>query len=287
MIRTATARERMNRERYCGLMLSCTMRSFGDRFFYHPNNNTYEAPADYGLASERVSFHTADGVRLAGLFLQAEGQVNGTVLHLHGNAGNLTGHFPHVAWLPKAGWNVLCFDYRGYGNSQGKTTRAGTIADAEAALDYLLRRPDIDTSRIVALGQSLGGAVGIVLTAQRPEIRGLATDGAFDHYRRIACWHVRQDPLLFALAWWFPYLLMRDGYDPIDHVTRIRPRPLLIMQGTADRVVDPAAAQRLYDRAGEPKELWMIEGVEHYEALQEMADEVRPRLLNFFARCVV
>jgi len=262
------------------------MLSLGDRFFYHPNQKAYESPEDYGLNFERVSFQTSDGLRLDGLFLQAEGKTNGTVLHLHGNAGNLSGHFPHVAWLPKFGWNVLCFDYRGYGSSQGRTTRAGTITDAKAALDYLLSRSDIDTNRIVALGQSLGGAVGVVLAANRQEIRGLATDGAFDHYRRIARWHIRQDPLLLAIAWWFPYLLMSDGYDPIDYVAKISPRPLLIMQGSADRVVAPAAARHLFDRAGEPKELWMIDGVEHYKALQEMADEIYPRLLNFFDRCV-
>jgi len=263
------------------------MRSTGDRFFYHPNQHVYEAPQAYGLEFERVSFHTADGICLDGLFLRAEGKANGTVLHLHGNAGNLTGHFPHVAWLPKAGWNVLCFDYRGYGDSQGRVTRAGTIADAEAALDYLLRRPDIDTSRIVGLGQSLGGAVGIVLAAQRRELRGLATDGAFDHYRRIAAWHIRQSPLLFVLAWWVPCLLMRDGYDPIDYVARISPRPLLILHGTADRVVDAATAQRLYDRAGEPKQLWLIEGAEHYEALQDMPEQVHSRLLAFWHQCIV
>ncbi|MBI4579121.1 MAG: alpha/beta fold hydrolase, partial [Planctomycetes bacterium] len=154
-------------------------------------------------------------------------RAHGTVLHLHGNAGNMTGHFQHVAWLPAAGWNVLCFDYRGYGESPGRTTRSGTVADAHAALDYLVARPDVDRRRIVAFGQSLGGAIGIVLVAQRPEIRGLATDGAFESYRRIAAWHVRHSPLLLPIAWWVPRLLIGNAYDPIDHVGRIAPRPLL------------------------------------------------------------
>ena len=72
----------------------------------------------------------------------------------------------------------------------------------------------------------------------------------------------------------------------IANVAKISPRPLLIMHGTADRVVPPAAAKRLYEQACEPKELWMIDAVEHYEALQEMTDEVYPILLNFFDRCV-
>jgi uncharacterized protein len=210
----------------------------------------------------------------------------GTVLHLHGNAGNITGHFLHTSWLPAAGWNVLCFDYRGYGRSEGRVSRAGTIMDAHAALDHLLQRPDVDSNRIVAFGQSLGGAIGIVLAAERREVRGLAVDGAFDSYRRIASWHVRRNPLLLVTAWWYPRVAVNTEYDPIEAVGRISPRPIFIMHGTADRVVDPAMARRLYDAAGEPKELWLVEGADHYGAMQEHAEEANHRLLEFFRRSV-
>ena len=79
---------------------------------------------------------------------------------------------------------------------------------------------------------------------------------------------------------------MRDGYDPIDYVARIAPRPLFIMHGTADTVVPAAMAHRLYEAAGEPKAIWLIEGAEHYQAMEDMADQVCPRLLAFFTRCV-
>jgi len=253
--------------------------------FYHPNSTKYSSPNNYRLAYESVNFSSQDGVRLHGWFFPAAGQAKGTVLHLHGNAGNITGHFEHITWLPAQGWNVLCFDYRGYGQSEGTATREGTIADANAALDYLLNRDDVDGNKVVALGQSLGGAVGIVLTAQRKEIRGLATDGAFDHYRRITKWHVWRNPLLLVVAWWVP-LLIPEGYDPIDYIDQIAPRPIFIMHGTADTIVDPRMAQRLYDTAGEPKELWLIPNADHYEAMQDMTHESHPRLLSFFQRCI-
>lgn len=261
-------------------MLGC------DSLFYYPNRQTYGSPREYGLVHESVNFNSADGTRLHGWFLHAKVRPLGTVLHLHGNAGNITGHFHHVAWLPAAGWNVLTFDYRGYGESHGRVSRAGTIADSRAALDYLLSRPDVDRARLIAFGQSLGGAIGIVLTAERKELRGLAVDGAFDSYRGIANWHVRRNPLLFCLGWWIPPLLMTKGYDPIDYVGRIAPRPLLIMHGTRDSVVDPNMARRLYAAAGNPKELWLIEGADHYGAIQDRADEVCPRLLAFFNQCI-
>jgi uncharacterized protein len=256
-----------------------------DGFFYHPTRTVYESPDLAALACEDVTFPARDGVSLHGWFFQAREQALGTVLHLHGNAGNVTGHFVHVAWLTDFGFNVMCFDYRGYGRSAGRISRAGSLADAHGALDYLRSRPDLDPDRILVLGQSLGGTIGIVLTAQRREIKGIVTDGAFDHYRQIASHHIRHSPLLWLLAWWVPRL-MSDTDNPIDCVDRISPRPILIMHGTADRVVPVAMARNLYDRAREPKELWLIDNVDHYQALDERADEVRPRVAAFFRKCL-
>jgi len=257
-----------------------------DGFFYHPTRKVYTTPEELGVDCESVGFTSGDGTRLAGLFIPGYPPATGTVLHLHGNAGNVTAHLGNVAWLPALGWNVLCFDYRGYGRSEGWPSRDGTLADAHAALDYLLNRPDVDARRVVAFGESLGGAISIVLAAQRQEIRGLATDGAFSHYRRIARWTLRQNPLLLVLGWWVPKWLMVDGLDPIDHVARIGPRPVLFMHGSADRIVPLRMAEELHAAAGDPKELWIMEGMDHYQALHELPGEVHPRLDGFFRRCV-
>ena len=83
-----------------------------------------------------------------------------------------------------------------------------------------------------------------------------------------------------------PGLLMDDGYDPIDYVSRIAPRPLFILQGTEDRIVPAEMAEKLCAAAHEPKTLWLVEGADHYQALDEFGEIARPRLLAFFARCV-
>lgn len=257
-----------------------------DRLFYHPTRREYDRPERLNLTYESVSFLTADGLQLHAWFFPAVGPAVGTVLHVHGNAGNVTAHFHQIRWLPDTGWNVLCFDYRGYGRSEGKVTRAGTIADAHAALDYLLTRPDVDKDRIVAFGQSLGGAVGIVLAAERQELRGLAVDGAFHHYRDIARWHIRRNPVLLLAAWWLPSLLMKDSYDAIDFVAKVSPRPLLILHGAADSIVPAHMAEKLYAAAREPKELWLVDGADHYQALDKLGDVTRPRLNAFFRACM-
>ena len=77
----------------------------------------------------------SDGSKLHAWFLPAQGRVKGTVLHLHGNAANVSNHLPLVAWLPPRGFNVLTLDYRGFGRSQGTPSLDGVVDDAAAALN--------------------------------------------------------------------------------------------------------------------------------------------------------
>lgn len=259
--------------------------SLCDRVLYLPDRENRGTPADEDLPYEDVFVATADGSKLHGWFLPATGpKARGTVLHLHGNAANITGHYKAACWLPASGYHLLTFDYRDYGRSEGRVTRAATIEDAAAALDYLRGRGDVENDRIFVFGQSLGGAVSIVLAARRRgQISGLVVDGAFSSYREIIRHHVMRNPLLLVLAWWFPYFVRRD-FDAIDCVDRISPAPILFMHGTADRVVPARMSQALYDKARPPKELWLIEGVDHYAVWEEQPEAARRRVLDFFDR---
>ena len=257
-----------------------------DRFFYWPTRTDYASPRDYDLAHCDVTFPSRDGTMLHGWFFPASagGEARGTVVHCHGNAGNISGHFEFVRWLPACGWNVLCFDYRGYGRSAGRPSREGTVLDAHGAIDHAKTLPGVDPRRLVVFGQSIGGAIAIVAVAERDDVAGLAVDGPFSNYRRIAAWHIRRNPLLFVLAWWVVWLIPRT-LDAIDYVARLAPTPLFVFTGDQDRIVDPRMSQALYEAAGEPKALWILPGLDHTEALEVCAEEARPRLLAFFDRC--
>jgi fermentation-respiration switch protein FrsA (DUF1100 family) len=80
--------------------------------------------------------------------------------------------------------------------------------------------------------------------------------------------------------------LISAGLDPVDAIGRVAPCPVLIIQGTADRIVDPSMAKQLFDAAAEPKELWLIDGLGHTEAFDELPDQARPRVLRFFEKCI-
>jgi len=262
-----------------------------DRVFYYPDARVRGTPDEYDLAYQDVFFTTSDGVRLHGWYFPADMTIGnraakplGTVLHLHGNAANITGHYEFVRWLPDAGYNLLAFDYRGYGRSGGTITRAGSILDAEAALAYLREHSDVDPDRIFVIGQSLGGAVATVMAArQKGKIQALVIDGAFARYRDIARHHVMHQPLTCAVGWWYPFLLDRQC-DPIDHVAEISPTPMLFIHGERDRVVPARMGRELYEKAKEPKELWIVPGMDHYEVWEDRAEELHGRILEFFKR---
>lgn len=260
--------------------------ALADGSFYYPTAREYDQPEAFGLRYEDVTIPSTDGVRLHGWFFPAPAAV-GTVVHCHGNAGNISGHFTFVHWLPACGWNVLCFDYRGYGRSTGRVSRRGTIDDAAAAIRYVGTRPDVAGERVCVFGQSLGGSVAIVALAEGGlEVAGLCIDGAFSSYRAEARFVTRQAWYLWGISPLIARFLISDGLSAIDHAPRLPPIPKLFICGTADRIVDCRQTVALHDAASAPKRLWRIEGGDHTVAVTGDVDGGRQGVLDFFTTCV-
>ncbi len=257
-----------------------------DSKFYYPNREIYDQPADYGLRHEDVTFRTSDGLALHGWWLPAEGTARGIVVHFHGNAANVTGHVGLIDWLPRLGYHVLMFDYRGYGRSEGRVTRAGTIRDGHAAVDYAAGRPEARDLPLLAYGQSLGGAVAVVVAAERPDVRAVVAESAFSSYRRIAARHARRLVGIDGLARLLAAVTISDGYDPIDVVGRISPRALLVIAAERDEICFPELARELYDAAGEPREYWLVPGAGHLSVAFEARGELLARVAGFYSRAL-
>jgi len=249
--------------------------------FFQPHRLLVQTPA---LDYEELSLHAEDGTVLNAWYLPARGPAHATVLFLHGNAENISTHFTNVAWMPAEGFNVLALDYRGYGASGGSPSLAGVQLDIDAAMRALLARPDVDPERIVVFGQSLGAAFAIHYAAHgalRSKLRALVADSAFSDYREL----VREKLAGFFLTWplqWLPWLTVDNDYSPAASVRALSPLPLLLIHGERDVVVPPRHSQRLYELAGEPKELWIVPQAGHIQALR--SESVRRRLAEFLLR---
>ncbi len=249
--------------------------------FFQPDRRVFATPAKLGLDYRPVSLRAADGTELFAWFLPARGAARANVLFLHGNAENISTHFANVAWMPAAGFNVLALDYRGYGGSQGRPSLAGAQLDIDAAMRALLERGDAGGKPVIVLGQSLGGALAIHYVAHsryRDRICALVADSAFSDYRRIASEKLAG----FALTWplqWLPALTVDDEYSPERAVAAVSPIPLLLIHGDADTIVPASHAQRLFERAAQPKALWLVPGAAHIAAMHDAG--VRERLTGY------
>lgn len=266
------------------VMLPALSSGCVSKLFYYPTDKLYQTPDMQGLTYEQVFFPSRDGTVLNGWFVHAAtNPALGTILHFHGNAQNLSAHFSFVDWLPREGFNVFLFDYRGYGFSEGEPSRRGVYEDGLAAWNHLMTRTDIDTNRVVLLGQSLGGANAIALAGREdlPGLRAVVAESPFSSYRRITREKMGQMPIVALFSWPLSYLLLTDAYNPEDVADGISPVPLLLIHGTSDRVVPSWHSRRILERAKDPRILWTIDGGGHTEAFMKYGAIYRPMLVKF------
>ncbi len=248
--------------------------------FFFPSRVMVDNPGVRFFQPEDVYFKNALGLSLHGWFFRAK-EAQGSVLFLHGNAENISTHVNSVLWLTQAGFNVFAFDYRGYGLSAGKPSLEGVHEDAEAALETLLTLPGVERNKIIVLGQSIGGAIAVYLSATTPHkssMRALIVDSSFSSYRLIAREKMNQLwltwPLQYPLSWLFD-----DSYSPVGKMPMVAPVPVLIMHGMRDEVVPMHHGAILFEAARGEKEFWITASEGHIVSMREPA--VRERLREY------
>jgi len=203
-----------------------------------------------GLRPARVTTVTADGVRLVG-WLMGHDSAAPWILIFHGNAGNIGdgGRPEHYARLRGLGVNVLTFDYRGYGESEGTATEAGLYRDADAAFGFLRDSLQVPPKRIVIFGHSLGSAVAVDL-ASRVDAAGLIVEGAFTS---------APDAAAYAYPFVPVRLIMHNHFASNEKIGRVR-MPKLFLHAQGDRVIPLVLGRRLFELANEPKRFVTVRG---------------------------
>jgi len=180
------------------------------------------------------------------------------------------------------GFAVLIFNFRGAGLSEGNFDLLGWTRDLEGALDYFIHRPEVDPTRIFLMGFSGGGAVSIYVAAQRKEVAALVSCASPAEFRDLITGkslvdflsHCRNVGIIRDAN--FPLSLKdwKDGFrtvKPLKWMGRIPPRPLLIIHGTEDDVVNINHARKLYDKVRGEADLFLIEGAGHRLRVEERA----------------
>ena len=246
-------------------------------------------PDQYGVRFEFVIVPARDGIELDGRYSGAR-DGRPTVIMAAGQFGSMDGDTDFVPVLVRAGFDVLQFDWRAHGNSDGRHTTFGVeeVHDLTGAVDFLQAR---GVKQIGVLGFSMGAAVGLRAAAADERIRCVVADGAFAHTAHTvegfikARIGLRLRPfvaLVLALT-----RLRLGGTDPreaspLDAVGQISPRPVLFIHGLDDPLVPPADQEALYAACGSPKTLWQVEGAGHREAMVVQPAAYRRRVVAFF-----
>jgi len=252
--------------------------------------DTPSDPAQYGLTYEEVTFPSRDGLTLRGWFIPAP-EARGTVVFCHGHAGSMDPDVKYAPAFHERGYNVLMFDFRGHGRSEGQHVSMGYYErqDLLGAVDYLQSR-GID--QVGVLGFSMGGAVAMATAPHSEAIRAAVSDGGFARLSDAIAAGVREQGLPGFLASLVGHLIMwlmglrlscsLSGADPIRWVDKIAPRALFIIHGALDPFVAVEEARELYAVAGEPKEIWIVPEARHRQADRHHPEEYRHRVLAFF-----
>ena len=196
------------------------------------------------LATPATPFEDLTIGGLHGWWVPATAPTIGQVLLFHGNAGNIGDRVPHIALLTAAGFDVLAFDYRGYGRSAGRPSERGTYEDARAAREVLMSR---DPERVVYLGESLGGAIALELAIHHPPA-ALILQSTFTSIQAMARLHY---PFI-------PRALVPDAYPSLRIIPRLR-APLLVLHGARDDIVPLMDGEELHRVAPEPKRIEVLD----------------------------
>ncbi|MBI3602435.1 MAG: alpha/beta hydrolase [Candidatus Omnitrophica bacterium] len=207
---------------------------------FFPSKSMDSTPAQAGMPYEDLYLTTSDGVKINAWLIKSSPQA-ATILFAHGNAGTMSDRVMKIKFFHDLGLNVLVFDYRGYGKSQGYPTEKGVYLDAVAVYDYLQSRPDIDHQRIIGYGASLGGVVAVDLATRR-KLAALMIESSITSAKDMS---QRLYPFL-------PSFLMSIKFDSMSKIKNIDV-PKLFLHSPEDQIVPLSMGQKLYEAARGPK----------------------------------
>jgi pimeloyl-ACP methyl ester carboxylesterase len=261
-------------------------------------------------SGEEVRFSASDGLELGGTYVPtpAESRV-GVLVFCHEYLSDRWSFQPYIAPLLDLGFDIFSFDFRDHGASGSASeyrplqwVSDHEVRDLRAALAYLRSRPDRDPAGFGLFGVSRGGGTALVVAAEDPGVWGVVTDGAFPtrgtmnaYIRRWAQIYVSTGFYGHLPAWIYTFVgwaarvrsqkRLSCRYPSIERaVSRLAPRPWLMIHGAKDTYIGPEIARSLFARAGDPKEFWLVPLAKHNRCREVQPEAYAERIQHFFGR---
>jgi uncharacterized protein len=235
-----------------------------DRLIFYPEKLPGHFTFTFDARFEERYFDAPDGARIHALHFRQPG-ARGLVLYHHGNAGSLRGWgMVHPAFTER-GYDLLIYDYRGYGKSTGKRTEAGLLADALLIYDRMAG--EYPKGAISLYGRSLGTSMASYVASRRNAHR-LVLESPYRDFPSLARHHLP----------WVPAFLVRYRLPLMDYLKTVK-CPVYLIHGTDDEIVPYSNSRLLSEYYPVQTRLFTIEGGHHndlelYEAYERAMDRI-------------
>jgi fermentation-respiration switch protein FrsA (DUF1100 family) len=256
------------------LLLSCTT------VFYYPSRDRDKKAPSYKY--EDIFIKSKSGNMLNIWYFPAENP-SGLVLFFHGNARNISYLYESFLWLVDKGYDYILFDYSGYGRSTGSPTGKNLHLDSQSMLEYGIKLKKVKNYPLIAIGQSLGGAVLLASSGDfkgRKEIDLIIADCTFNSYIELADYHIKEKILLPLPS---RLLLISDRYAPARFIHKLKGIPMLVSHCREDRTVPFFLGKKLHSLLPGPSWFWEL-SCRHTAGFWR--SENRERLVEFIEKQV-
>lgn len=252
-------------------------------FYFEQDQMTFPAPTEYrpatptnvGIPFEDLHIPVNRPDQIHAWWVPASPVSNRVLLVFHGNGYVLEqAATRELVPLHSLRTNLLMIDYRGYGSSSRRTPNEKRVyEDAQAAFAYLVMQRKVPARDIIFLGRSIGTGPATEMANEHPEAGGLILISPFTSTIDVAktIWYLR----LFPLS-----LLSHNRFDNLSKMDGVH-IPVFITVGTADRLTPPAMAQALFERANQPKRLYLSPGADHDDVMDTGVNMLEDQIRGF------
>ncbi len=212
-----------------------------------------------------------------------------TIVLSHGVRGSRKQLSERAQFIRDAGYGVLLYDAQGHGESIGSNITFGFLEAHDAAAAVKFIRDRSPNSRVGFIGLSLGGASALLGESPLP-VEALVLEAVYPSLKEAVVNRISMRlgsflaPILSQLLLW--QVEPRLGFDPfklnpIDRIGRVT-APIFLIAGSEDRHTSLEESKALFQAAGHPKDLWVVNGAAHQSFHRFAGAEYERRLLEFF-----
>ena len=253
-------------------------------------------PDQFKIPFENVIFQNSDGINLKGWFIPAPEQSEKTIILMHGWNMNKGSILPNTIFLRDLGYNLFYFDFRGCGESGEGKTSVGYLEtrDARAAIETLQKTRPQFAQEITLYGISMGAAVAVYTAAHNPAVKALVAEACYYSYEKVvARWakehkHTPYFPLVALTLFFARKRLGMDpeNFSPRHNIKKLGGKAIFIINGADDTLAPRHDARKLFAKAGEPKQLWIVANAGHTEVAEVAGQQYRNRLGQFYTKYI-